>query len=265
MLLMPNTTVSHEPVAEMPESVLARHLPRVGQVQWDHYYMQVALTVQTRANCWGALVGAVLVIQNRIVSTGFNGTPAGFTNCRDGGCARCSQREHRSRGEFDKVIEPEIASGPKQLDVCLCVHAEANALLSAAKFGNGTDGAELYVTSKPCFTCLKEAYQAGVRRIVWLEDWEPTKSELLKAQYLELVEHLSEGNPRHFEQLHRQRDIIPGAHVELRQPILDHLLDDYDRKAAAAAAAAEAELAKASNATPKRRTPTKATTPAARA
>jgi dCMP deaminase len=187
--------------------------------------MEVARTVRTRANCWGALVGAVLVRDNRIVSTGFNGAPSNFANCRDGGCERCRQRELHSRGEFEHVADPEVASGPKQLDLCVCVHAEANALLSSAKFGNRTEGSTLYTTSKPCFACLKEAYQGGVARIVYLEDWEPTDSQVLRAQYDELAEHLASGNPRNFEQLARQRDVIASGHGEPREPDLDDRID----------------------------------------
>lgn len=228
--------------ASVPASKPALYLERIRQVQWDHYYMQVALTVKTRANCWGALVGAVLVLDNRIVSTGFNGTPAGFANCRDGGCERCRQRELYSRGELDHVTEPDLAHGPKQLDLCLCVHAEANALLSAAKFGNRTEGAWLYTTSQPCFACLKEAYQAGVKRIVYLEPWLPTESELLRAQYRELAEHLSDNNPRHFEQLERQADAVIGGNAELRAPVLDDVIDTIR---GAAPAVAEADAGKA--------------------
>ena len=205
--------------------------------------MQVALTVKTRANCWGALVGAVLVLENRIVSTGFNGTPADFANCRDGGCERCRQRELYDRGKFDEVEEMDLAHGPKQLDLCLCVHAEANALLSAAKVGNRTEGAWLYSTTQPCFACLKEAYQAGVKRIVYLEPWMATDSELLKAQYRELAEHLSDNNPRNFERLERQADAVIGTHAEVRLPVLDEHIDDSNAKAAAKTAAMAAEAA----------------------
>lgn len=199
--------------------------------------MDVARTVQTRANCWGALVGAVLVLENRIVSTGFNGTPAGFANCRDGGCERCRQRELHARGELEHVTEDDISHGPKQLDLCLCVHAEANALLSAAKFGNHTEGTSLYSTSQPCFACLKEAYQAGVKRIVYLEPWFSTDSELLQAQYGELAEHLSDNNPRNFEQLARQADAVSGTHAEPRKPVLDDQIDIIRAKAKAKAKA----------------------------
>jgi dCMP deaminase len=254
--------------ASVPTSTPARYLERVRQVQWDHYYMEVALTVQTRANCWGALVGAVLVLDNRIVSTGFNGTPAGFANCRDGGCERCRQRELYSRGEYQHVTEPELAHGPKQLDLCLCVHAEANALLSAAKFGNRTAGAWLYSTSQPCFACLKEAYQAGVKRIVYLEPWMSTDSELLRAQYRELAEHLSDNNRRNFEPLERQADAVIGGHAEFREPVLDDRIDairSADLAPAAQPPAAASSPPPKGRAKAKRAEPTGASTTSSRA
>lgn len=202
----------------------ARSLPRIGQVQWDHYYTQVALTVQTRANCLHALVGAVLVVDNRIVSTGFNGTPAGFTNCRDGGCVRCREKRLAKDGRMDLVTEPDLVTGPKQLDLCICVHAEANALLSAARFGNQTDGSTLYATHKPCFACLKEACQAGVERVVYLYEWNPSKSPTLQQQYELLAEHLRKNDARNFEQLHPQASLIEHTGTKLRDPVLDDLI-----------------------------------------
>ena len=86
----------------------ASFLPRAGQVQWDHYYMEVALTIRKRANCLHAKVGAVLVLENRIISTGFNGTPAGFPNCEKGGCERCKQQYYADIGDVARVTDPEF-------------------------------------------------------------------------------------------------------------------------------------------------------------
>jgi dCMP deaminase len=211
-------------------------------VQWDHYYMEIALTVRRRANCWGAKVGAVLVLGNRIISTGFNGTPADFVNCRDGGCVRCRDRELGDLGRMSEVSDPSLASGPKQLDLCICVHAEANALLSAARVGTPTEGATLYATHTPCFACLKEAYQAGVKRVVWLYEWEPADSPSLKQQYNLLAEHLSDNNTRNFEQLAPQSKLVAETATELREPVLDEHItraepngDEPDKKLAKSA------------------------------
>lgn len=201
-------------------------LHRVSQVQWDHYYMRVAETVRTRANCLGTDVGAVLVRGNRIVSTGFNGTPAGFDNCLDGGCVRCRDRYLGEIGRSDIASDKQLArGGPKRLDECICVHAEANAMLSGARFGNSTDGACMYTTSSPCFSCLKEAIQAGVKRIVYLREWVPSESRSLKQQYLLLAEHLRQTDQRNFERLAHQRDLIEGTGTAARDPNLDELID----------------------------------------
>lgn len=121
------------------------------------YYMSIALQVSKRANCSGKMVGAVIVVGDRIISTGYNGTPSGMVNCLDGGCARCSDRQKYPSGT--------------NYDLCVCVHAEQNALLSAAKFGIAVDGGELYSTVRPCFGCTKELLQAGIKKVFYIEDW----------------------------------------------------------------------------------------------
>ena len=85
----------------------------------NEYFMGIALAVRTRADCTGNRVGAVIVKDRRIVSTGYNGTPENIPNCTEGGCHRCA-----NRGEY-----PSGAG----YDLCICVHAEQNALLAAAR------------------------------------------------------------------------------------------------------------------------------------
>lgn len=220
-----------------------RFLKRVGQVQWDHYYMEVAETVRTRANCLGTKVGAVLVVGNRIVSTGFNGTPAGFENCQDGGCVRCRDRRLGELGRANEASDKSLAKkGSKQLDLCICVHAEANALLSGARFGNRTEGGTLYTTHAPCFACLKEAIQAGIERLVYLRPWSPSESPSLKRQYAQLAEHLRQNDERNFEQLALQRELVEGTGTELREPNLDKDITTIRAKEQAKARKVEAEL-----------------------
>ena len=122
------------------------------------YFMQIALAVRERANCMGNKVGAVLVVDNRIVSTGYNGTPSKMRNCEDGGCERCANREKYPSGS--------------SYDLCICVHAEQNALLSAARFGVAVAGSTLYCTMRPCFGCTKELLQAGVDTAYYLHNWQ---------------------------------------------------------------------------------------------
>jgi dCMP deaminase len=203
----------------------SRFLPRIKQVQWDHYYMEVALTIRKRANCYGANVGAVLVRDNRIISTGFNGTPEGFPNCLDGGCVRCRDRELRDAGRIAEVSDPLFLDEGKHLDLCICVHAEANAIVSAARAGTRVDGSTLYATHKPCFTCLKEAIQAGVARVVYLQDYTPAPGESLRQQYELLAEHLRANDARNFEQLERQSSLVAGTAAATRPPVLDDQIE----------------------------------------
>ena len=219
------------PALADPRSVL----PRIGQVEWDHYYMKIARTVATRANCTGAQVGAVLVRDNRIISTGFNGTPQGFVNCRDGGCVRCRDRALRKAGRISELTYGDLSDSEKHLDLCICVHAEANAVLSAARAGMRTDGSVLYVSYKPCFSCVKELLQAGVTRVVYLEDWVHSHEASLVQQYELLVEHLRRGNTRNFERLAHQRGLVAGTSTARREPDLDDVLDALAAEAQAAA------------------------------
>lgn len=197
---------------------LSAFFPRVKQVQWDHYYMNIAFTILTRANCTGQHVGAVLVCNNRIISTGFNGTPAGFPNCTDGGCERCRQRE-LPEAKRDSVFQEE----GKHLDLCICVHAESNAFLSAAREGIKTEGSVLYATHKPCFTCLKEAVQVGIKRVVYLYEYDHGQSPSLKQQYEQLAEHLRANDARNFEQLAMQSELLGGGGTP-RKPNLDEMI-----------------------------------------
>jgi dCMP deaminase len=130
----------------------------------DEYYMGIALAVRARANCKGNRVGAVIVKGNRVISTGYNGVPEGMPNCLDGGCLRCSN----PGGHFP------TGHG---YDLCICVHAEQNALLSAARFGISVEGGTLYTTMQPCFGCMKESLQAKLERVVYLHPWVPTDSD----------------------------------------------------------------------------------------
>jgi dCMP deaminase len=134
--------------------------------EWDEYYMHIALAVRERADCLGNRVGAILVQNDRIISTGYNGTPHGMTNCTDGGCDRCARR-----GKYE--------SG-RDYDLCICVHAEQNAILAAARFGIATEGAVLYSTMRPCFGCTKEILQAQIQEVYYLHEWaypDPTWQE----------------------------------------------------------------------------------------
>lgn len=128
------------------------------------YYMHIAMAVRRRANCIGNRVGALLVRNDRIISTGYNGTPEGTRNCDEGGCERCANRS-KYRGSHG-------------YDVCICVHAEQNALLSAARFGISVEGGSIYTTMRPCFGCTKELLQARIAAVYYIHEWQHPDAEL---------------------------------------------------------------------------------------
>jgi dCMP deaminase len=140
--------------------------------------MLIAVATRERAECLGRHVGAMLVREGRIVATGYNGTPRGFPRCNESeqGCHRCANRAHYPAGSA--------------YDVCICVHAEQNAILQAARLGYSLDGAHCYTTLRPCFGCLKELRQAGVERVVFLNAWEPG-GELEREAYYALLGQLA--------------------------------------------------------------------------
>jgi dCMP deaminase len=128
---------------------------RVSRPGWDEYFMSIARDVSRRSNCIRRSVGAIIVKGKSIVSTGYNGTPMGVRNCFDGGCLRCNSPVPTGQG----------------YDTCICVHAEANAMLLAARHGTAIENGILYSTLRPCFGCLKEAVQAGIQEIVFEQDF----------------------------------------------------------------------------------------------
>ena len=158
-------------------------LPTAQRVDRDRYYMGIALAVRERANCMGRRVGAVIVRDDRVMTTGYNGTPSNMRNCDEGGCERCATSEQFAPGTG--------------YDLCICVHAEQNALLTAARFGIAVDGATLYSTVRPCFGCTKELLQAGIERVFFLEDWSHPDSDL-QHQY-ERIQGRFQGGIRHLQ------------------------------------------------------------------
>lgn len=138
---------------------------------WDQYFMNIAHEAAKRANCIRRQVGALIVRDRIIISTGYNGTPMGVKNCFDGGCLRCQSDAPPGEG----------------YDTCICVHAEENAIVFAARYGASTNGAMLYSTLRPCLGCIKLCIQAGIKEIVYDQDfrYEPELEEVYAALVLE--------------------------------------------------------------------------------
>lgn len=140
---------------------------------WDEYFMEITKLVASRATCLRRKVGAIIVKDRHILSTGYNGPPKGVKHCDElGGCLR------------EKL---NIPSG-ERMELSRAVHAEQNAIIQAAKLGINIEGADMYVTNQPCFICAKMIINAGIRRVIINEGY-PDKyaEEILKEAKVELI------------------------------------------------------------------------------
>lgn len=123
---------------------------------WDEYFMEVAELAAKRSTCLRRNVGAVVVLDKRIIATGYNGAPRGIMHCEErGGCLR------------EKM---GIPSGERH-ELCMALHAEQNAIIQAASMGQSIEGSTIYVTHQPCVICAKMIINAGIRRIVVREGY----------------------------------------------------------------------------------------------
>jgi len=118
---------------------------------WEEYFMDITRLVAKRSTCLRRQVGAILVMEKRILATGYNGAPSGLAHCLDIGCLR--ERE-------------QIPSGERQ-ELCRGLHAEQNAIIQAAFHGIRIQGATLYCTNLPCVICTKMIINAGIKEILY--------------------------------------------------------------------------------------------------
>lgn len=191
-------------------------LPRVRQIAADHEFMRIALTVRERADCLLEREGAVLVLDGRVCSTGSTGTPAGFGVCSEGGCGECADRLMDAPPSTSACVAR-----------CLCSHAEARALTSAAKLGQQVSGATLYATASPCFSCLLGAVEAGVDRVVYLREGAREGAREPAAHYDALVRRLRRWDVRSFERIaHPEQLFDAPLVVAARHPL--HALHDAE-------------------------------------
>ena len=138
---------------EQTRKVIASISKMMKRPSWDQYFMDIAQVVSLRGNCLKRKVGAVIVKNKRVMSSGYNGTPKGVKNCYEGGCERCNSL---------------IPSG-EALGICICSHAEENAIVQAAYHGVSTFGAVIYITYSPCITCAKMIINSGIEEVVYNE------------------------------------------------------------------------------------------------
>ncbi len=140
------------------------------RISKDAYFMKIAEVVSERSTCVKRRVGAVLIKDSHIISTGYNGAPPGFTHCTPESCVRKS-----------------LKSGEKP-ELCRGVHAEINCIIQAAIHGTSIKGnTTLYSTTFPCMSCLKLIINAGIKKLVYKEGYNmenEVKRDLLKESNL---------------------------------------------------------------------------------
>ena len=148
-------------------------MSKFNRPDWDSYFIDIANLVATRSNCESRKVGAVITLDNQIISTGYNGAPKGLHHCVDnGGCLR----------KLNK-----IESGTRQ-EVCRAVHAEQNAIISAAVKGVSIKNGTIYTNTYPCSICARMLINAEIKRIVYDSDYsDKLAKELLDESGIEVV------------------------------------------------------------------------------
>ena len=133
---------------------------------WETYFMDIAALVAKRSTCLRRSVGAVIIKDKRILTTGYNGAPSGIQHCLEIGCLRA---------------EMNVASGERH-ELCRGIHAEQNAIIQAAFHGVSIRGATLFCTNLPCSICAKMIINAGIEKIYYRSGYaDPMYNEMFKA------------------------------------------------------------------------------------
>lgn len=129
-----------------------------GTQKWDQRFMEITHAIANWSSCYqeNRRIGAVIVKNKRIITTGYNGAPSGITNCME-------RRECLRR-------KKNIPSGT-QHELCYAIHAEQNAIIQAARLGISIEGATLYCTHQPCVICAKMIINAGIVRVVYAQGY----------------------------------------------------------------------------------------------
>ena len=133
---------------------------------WDEYFMEMAELARQRSTCQRRHVGAVIVKDNRVIATGYNGVPRGIRHCEETGCLR---------------QQLNVPSG-KMHELCRGLHAEQNAIIQAACMGSSIEGGTLYCTTQPCVICTKMIINAGIKRVVIKESYPDALAQEMAAE-----------------------------------------------------------------------------------
>jgi len=157
--------MTENPVRKAKDTVTARP-------SWATYFMEITQLVAKRSTCTRRAVGAVVVKDKRILSTGYNGAPTGVRHCIDIGCLR---------------EQLNIASGQRH-ELCRGIHAEQNAIIQAAYHGFSIKGGLLFCTNLPCAICAKMIINAGIRGIYYLDGYaDDISTQLMQEAGVELI------------------------------------------------------------------------------
>jgi dCMP deaminase len=161
---------------------------------WDSYFMEIAQIVSKRSTCKRRNVGALIVKEKRILSTGYNGAPTGLKHCLEVGCLR------------EKL---NIASGERH-ELCKGLHAEQNAIIQAAHHGVSISNADIYSTHLPCSICIKMIINAGITRVFYFNGYPDSLSmEIIEESGVTLVKVDMNTNPESECGLAASRDTKP--------------------------------------------------------
>ncbi|MBU0484805.1 MAG: dCMP deaminase family protein [Proteobacteria bacterium] len=140
--------------------------PTEPRPSWDEYFMSITELVAQRSTCTRRKVGAILVRDKRIISTGYNGAPTKVSHCLDIGCLREQQG---------------IPSGQRH-ELCRGLHAEQNAIIQAALLGNSIEGSTLYCTNMPCIICSKMLINSRIVDVYYKEGYADSLSTTMMSE-----------------------------------------------------------------------------------
>jgi dCMP deaminase len=139
---------------------------------WDDYFMKITEDVATRATCIRRKVGAIIVKDKRILTTGYNGVPTGITHCTHDTCLRNIHK---------------VPSGEKH-ELCRGLHAEQNAIIQAALYGISIKDSKIYITNQPCSICTKMLINSGIKTFIYKDPYnDPLALVMAKEAGIEMI------------------------------------------------------------------------------
>jgi dCMP deaminase len=146
--------------------------PEGDRPSWENYFMDITTLVAKRSTCTRRAVGAIIVKDKRVLSTGYNGAPSGIEHCIEIGCLR------------EKLNVP---SGERH-ELCRGIHAEQNAIIQAAYYGVSINDSILFCTNLPCSICAKMIINSGIKNIYYKDGYaDPMSEEMLKDADIGLI------------------------------------------------------------------------------